>query len=155
MTLGLTFENISKIHHVLSHRQQKIKTLKIKDKPAAYIKKSLLSTYFNGLCLFLAVLHFSLPCLGTQPLKCFKSPRFPTKAGRSCARLHKLRIKPTLISEKDLVWSASCCSRTLKGPDDALKYCLCTSGNSRTTPVRNQKRVLFTPPQHQWKHVGV
>lgn len=75
MALVLTFENTSKISHVLFHRWQKIKTLKIKDKRKLYMYKKqkqkttpnpLLSTYFNGLCLILAVLHFSLLCLWSQ-----------------------------------------------------------------------------------------
>jgi len=39
MALVLTFENTSKISHVLFHRWQKIKTLKIKDKRKLYMYK--------------------------------------------------------------------------------------------------------------------
>lgn len=82
-----------------------------------------------------------------QPLECFKSPQFPTKVSHKHASLQKLRNKTMLISEKELVGSASHCSRALKGPDHALMYCLCTSGSSMTASVRNQKQVLFTLPQ--------
>lgn len=137
----------TEIHHVLSCRQWKIKTLKIKDKPAVHICIYVYNHYyqhiFNDLCLSLPFLCFSLLWLRIQPLKCFK---FSTKASCSCASLHKLRIRPMLISERvDLYLVVP--RLHLKASDYILMDGFCTSGNTTTTPLRNQE-VLFTLLQH-------